>query len=174
MSIDAARIILRNFPFVDVVQDNSQQASASIFATEHSKSLSDNITVIDPSFIGLPFSPYPNNETIDVEFIKTDGTLSTVKCPCLNISENSEDNLVSFERYKFWRDLKMEGAENEEILALLISKKVNGLVYAIKILFLSERKTLSQIKNSRTNFIDTKKNRDFGTKNSLLPSIYNY
>lgn len=173
MSIDAARIILRNFPFVEVVKDTSQQVSTTVFATEQSESLSDNIPVIGPSFIGLPFSPYPNNETIDVGFIKTDGTLSTVKCPCLDISENSEISLVSYERYKFWRDLEIEDTKNEEILAFLISKKVNGLVYATKIMFLSERKTLSQIKNNRINFIDSVKNKDFGTKNSLLPSIYN-
>lgn len=173
MSIDAARIILRNFPFVEVVKDTSQQVSTTVFATEQSESLSDNIPVIGPSFIGLPFLPYPNNETIDVGFIKTDGTLSTVKCPCLDISENSEISLVSYERYKFWRDLEIEDTKNEEILAFLISKKVNGLVIATKIMFLSERKTLSQIKNNRINFIDSVKNKDFGTKNSLLPTIYN-
>lgn len=166
-----AENILRKFPFIDVVQDSSQHAEITIFATEHSDSLSDNIPAIGSSFAELPFSPFAENETIDVEFIKTDGTLSEIKCPCLNISGNSEISLISHERYLWWENLEVE-KEEKEILALLISKKVNGLVYAKKILFLSDKLTLSQIKIRRTNIVDTIKNKDLGAKRILLSSIY--
>lgn len=154
MSQEIKELILRKFPFIEIVSEyRTHENEAIVHATEETEEIDGNFFQVGKQFQNIPAHSKEESESIDIEFINNLGEILDTKCQSLQISPIAEEALINYEKNK-WENEILDIDKVTTISALLITTKKNKLDKSKKILFLDAEYKLIDIINKRKAFFE--------------------